>query len=313
MPSVNLQTVKQELLIDSGVLIVIPIPHDIDAIVSASLLRHFLAEKATESRVISQKPLTNYFKAIAQDFVVEDRWPKTASDRVVILVDTPDLRHSGFFVNISNLQFKKLILIDHHPVSDLNKIADVSWTNPSWSSTAEAIYHLISSERKVNHHEATSILLAILADTKNFQNRTSSQTFLLAAKLLSLGADRFWLEQFFNHSKHPANQLKLWGQAFKNATVIPEWHLLIANLDYQTFQELELDIESTNGLANFLAEQHLAPVVILTVEQPDRSIRGLIRSTDRRFHAGQIARLFGGRGFDRAGGFEIPPDFARLI
>lgn len=309
----NIENTKKVLLESSAVVILIADPPDIDSLASSLVLERFLARQSLPARLICRQPLSTHLRSISKDLLVSPDWPTDAADCTIVSIDTPSAKHTGFINELYSHQYKKLVVIDHHPVSDLDRLADFVWRDQKWSASAEGLFQLVSTERKIEPTDASLLLLAISADTKQFQIRVTDQTLRIASKLLSAGADRNWVESFFRQYQRPTNQLRLWGEVLINLTTFHDRPILKADISQERLKKLELSEEAATGLIGLLAsEQTQFPVVILTVEHADGTIRGQVRSRDPRFHAGKIAREFGGSGFDRAGGFEIKPDSARL-
>lgn len=294
-----------------SVQIIIPTPPDIDAVCSSIVLANFLKSKSVEVKIISIQPLPDYYQSIIGDWAVGQIIDNIA-EKLIFVIDCPTIKNSGF-AEISKNKSCTLVLIDHHPISDLHKISDLKIWGESWSSTSQGLLYLFDALGGLNAQMSTLLYLALIADTGAFQHRVNSETYQVASRLLSAGANRVWASNFLENQKISVDRLRLFGEVSQQARLIPEWDVLLATVSSKMIvgDNLKND-ESISGLTGFLQKQNLAQVVILIVEQKNGQVRGLIRSTDKNRPAGKLAKLFGGDGFDRAGGFIIKKTFATL-
>lgn len=287
-----------------SVQIIIPTPPDIDAVSSSIVLANFLKSKSIEVKIISSQQLPDYYRSIVGDWTIGQSVDDLAVN-LIFIIDCPTIRNTGFTRLIRNKSFK-LILIDHHPISDLHKIANLRIWSGNWSSTSQGLFYLFDALGELKAQMSTLLYLALIADTGAFQHRVNSETYQVASRLLSAGANRFWVTNFLENHHISVERLKLFGEVSKHAKLIPEWDLLLAIITLTTIKAYNIDQDDDiSGLAGFLQKQNLARVIIIVVEQADGRVRGIIRSTDKNRPAGQTAKLFGGDGFDRAGGFII--------
>lgn len=282
--------------------IIIPTPPDIDAVCSSIVLANFLKSKSIEVKIISSQQLPDYYQSIIGDWTIGQSVDDSANN-LIFIIDCPTIRNTGFTQLIRNKSFK-IILIDHHPVSDLYKIADLKIWDDNWSSTSQGLFYLLDAFGEVKTQMSTLLYLALIADTGAFQHRVNSETYQVASRLLSAGANRFWVTNFLENHHISVNRLKLFGEVSQKAQLVLEWNLLLAIITPKMIKAYNIDQDDdVAGLAGFLQKQNLAKVIIVIAKQTDGQVRGIIRSTDKNRSAGQIAKLFGGDGFDRAGGF----------
>lgn len=284
--------------------IIIPTPPDIDAVSSSIALADFLKSKAIEVKIVSSQRLPDYYQSIVRGWTIRQS-VDDSTNNLIFNIDCPTIRNTGFTQVFKNKSFK-IILIDHHPVSDLYKMADLKIWDDTWSSTSQGLFYLFDALGELKAQMSTLLYLALIADTSAFQHRVNSETYQVASRLLSAGANRFWVTNFLENHHISVKRLKLFGEVSQRAKLIPEWNLLLATVSSKMITGNNLDNdEDISGLASFLQKQNLARVIIIVVEQTDGRVRGIIRSTDKNRPAGKLAKLFGGDGFDRAGGFII--------
>lgn len=292
--------------------IIIPTPPDIDAVCSSVALASFLKSRSIQVKIISSQQLPDFYRSIIGDWTIGQSVNDLAND-LIFIIDCPTIRNTGFASIFDKNKILKIVLIDHHPISDLYKIADLKIWDNNWSSTSQGLFYLLEAIGGLNSKLVTLLYLAIIADTGSFQYRVNAETYQVASRLLSAGANRTWATNFLENHKISVDRLRLFGEVSQNAKLILEWDLLLAIITPKMIKAYNIDQDDdVAGLTGFLQKQNLAKVIIVIAEQTDGRVRGIIRSTDKNRPAGQIAKLFGGDGFDRAGGFIIRTTFAKL-
>lgn len=168
---------------------------------------------------------------------------------------------------------KKLIKIDHHP--DVDQYGDVSWVDPTSSSTSEMIYELFLNGKNegfgLNDQAARLIYAGIVGDTGRFLfPSTTKRTFQFVAELVTYEFDRTslyagiynmqdniarlrgYILQHFNLSASGMSTIKLTKDALDDFGVKPlETGQLVGVLG---------DIEGIKAWAFFIEEESLIRV-----------------------------------------------------
>lgn len=291
---------------DHKAAIVLPFPLDIDGLASGLVLQDFLEELGFEVKIYSEKPISDYLKTITRKTIIYKEFK--GKQKVVFLIDAPTSRQVSFFEKVKQLPL--IILIDHHAKSDLHKIAQLKIWQQNWSSAAEGIFHLISSKGKITAHSTTLLLLAIMADTGRLQYRATVDTFKIASRLLSLGANLAWINSVLNYRPMSVNQLRLWGLISQKIRLIKGWDLAFSLVMKEDIKELGCREEEILGAVNLISNSQIASISLLLIEK-NGLIKGTIRSNSKEVEAGELARLFGGDGFDRAAGFSFSGKFVK--
>ncbi|MDD7593764.1 MAG: DHH family phosphoesterase [Peptoniphilaceae bacterium] len=125
----------------------------------------------------------------------------------------------------------RIIIIDHHRRgSGYIQNAEISYIEPSASSTSEMITELISyQEEEVALPKviAEGLLAGITVDTKNFFYQTSTRTFEAAAYLKRRGADSMMIKEVF---KDPWDLVRYRSEILANAAPFRP-HIMIGRFE----------------------------------------------------------------------------------
>ncbi|MFP4045676.1 MAG: DHH family phosphoesterase [Candidatus Aenigmatarchaeota archaeon] len=79
----------------------------------------------------------------------------------------------------------EIIVIDHHSPGNLEDIADESWIEPDFKSTAEMIYQIGEDEFEIKERVATGLICGMVADTSHLK-LAEPKHFRYISKLLEL-------------------------------------------------------------------------------------------------------------------------------
>jgi len=100
---------------------------------------------------------------------------------LLIVLDVPNLHRVD---GITNLEYKEILKIDHHPAEDIK--GPIDWTDDSSCSTCQMIAELIlNSPLKLDTKIAGNLYLGIVSDSDRFLlSYTTAKTFEIVNKLL---------------------------------------------------------------------------------------------------------------------------------
>lgn len=201
---------------------------------------------------------------------------------------------------------KNLLTInfDHHLTNP--GYGDFNVLDKSASATCAMLYEWFERARwEIDHDVATCLLTGILTDTGSFSNPgTNANSLGIAANLLKQGANigKFLTEVVKNKT---VAELKLWGKAFERLQVNEELAIVTTVITRQDVEELNLNNEAIEGMANFLNEMSGYKAIMVLKEQADGTIKGSLRTTRDDVDVAAIAQLFGGGGHKKAAGFTV--------
>lgn len=213
---INAQTIRDFIEKASNVIIMGHNQADLDAYGAMIAVYHMAkASKKPAWMVVDEEKLDKTVQKIYQD-IVKEQLPNLVEnsvnsemaikqinpDTLLIIVDS----QSPKMVMSTDILSKvsKLIVIDHHRVSEESFDAIFSFVEPYASSTVELMMELLNfynmeEEIKISALEATIMYGGLIVDTNNFAYRTGSRTFEVAARLKDMGADvtevKLWLRR----------------------------------------------------------------------------------------------------------------------
>lgn len=208
------------------------------------------------------------------------------------------------------VDFKKLLVIDHHPRMETENSVEavqVNWIDERKSSACFMIYELLSEGDAVIDREiATCLLTGIFTDTGGFQHsNTDAETLLAAGALMKCGArvDKI-ARELFNGKNLSAT--KLWGHALSHIETDPTTGMVIAFVSQKDLAESGAKKEDLEGLVSLINTVSDADFSLLLTETEDNKLKGSLRSESyKAVDVSQIARELGGGGHKLASGFEI--------
>ena len=174
------------------------------------------------------------------------------------------------------------------------------------SSTSEIIYHFFDfHDIPINKEIATCLLTGIMTDTGNFSNLATTPSSLeIAGRLLNYGGRIRQISDNTIKNKSLSN-LQLWGRALARLKKDEKTGLVTTVLTKKDYQELGLDENNTEGIANFLNNIEDAKTIIVFREKDDGTIKASLRTTHPNVDVSELAKKYGGGGHKKAAGFSL--------
>ena len=212
---------------------------------------------------------------------------------------------SGFDVskNINALN------IDHH--EDNSLFGRVNCVDGLASSTCEMLFRIFMADNwEITQNIAESLYTGIFTDTGGFAfSNTSAKTHMAASKLIELGVKPDKISDFINQNKTPQDFL-IWARAMSRTKVFGEGNIFAVSVIYaKDFEETGAELNGTEGLSSMLMTIEGVKLISTITQYPSGEIRLSIRSREGSpIGAGELARIFGGGGHERAAGatFNFP-------
>jgi phosphoesterase RecJ-like protein len=198
----------------------------------------------------------------------------------------------------------KIINIDHHLTS--TRYGYINLIDENVTSTGELLYRVIKDlEIEIDPIVANCLMTAIVGDTGafGFPNSTS-ETFLAAADLIKLGADKDKIIQHL-YRNEPFNMIKFYGEVLMNLKIDLEGKFVWAALPYEIFKKFgkpNTGRESAASLFTQVVEG--TDFGFLAVEQEEKVLSISFRSRTG-FDTSKIAFELGGGGHIYASGARI--------
>lgn len=239
---------------------------------------------------------------------------------LVIALDFNQLKRvDELETHIANSSATK-VLIDHHPFP-VRESFDLVISNTEVSSTCELLFWLFNLMQETEKEvvESSNVLLdcgvrfnlsldiaeplyvGMMTDTNNFANSVSSDTLLMASRLIDLGVDKEKLQNLV-FGGFSENRMRLMGHMLLNRMVVLEKYnagfILFSKEDQERFN---YNVGDSEGFVNLpLNIQGVFLSALFTEKEGE--IRVSLRSTND-FSVNKFSKLhFNGGGHERAAG-----------
>ncbi len=268
---------------------------DGDALGSLLGMRYYLKHQNVKHNLFCVSPIPEYLKFLPE---VDN----ISNDEKILIGDLQYAGVDNYIKKLANLP--TIINIDHHPTNQY--YGHINLVHPKSSSTAEIIFHFIDYLRlPFNKDVATQLLTGILTDTGSFSNlSTTPSSMEVSSRLMAHGARVKEITQNAFQNKSLA-QLQLWGRALSRLKEDKNTGIITTVLTQKDFDELNMDDDSSEGIANFLNSVEKARAIMVLREKSDGTIKGSLRTTMPNVDVSKIAKFFGGGGHKKAAGFTI--------
>lgn len=202
------------------------------------------------------------------------------------------------------------ILIDHH-LNPVTEEFELIFSDPSASATCELLWRVLMGMscthgdiRALPEEARTALAAGILADTNNFSNSVTPDTFTMASQLLHSGVDLAELnDRLFKHFSE--NRLKMLGELLTRSMVFhPHINACSMILSQQTKRSFDYKEGDTEGFVNIPLSVRDVEVSALFTES-DGYVKVSLRSKGGVSVNSFSAKYFNGGGHERAAGGRI--------
>lgn len=194
-----------------------------------------------------------------------------------------------------------LIKIDHHP--EVDPYGDISWVDPSMSSTSEMIYLLATTGKKkltVTDEAARLMYAGIIGDTGRFlYPSTTEQTLHVAAELVRFNFNRTDLYNQLYETKPAVAKLK--GYLLDQLD-LSDAGVTSAKLTEDILATYGVTSEETSALVGTYGDVLGIKAWVIFVEEPNQ-IRVRLRSKGPQIHT--LAARYNGGGHPLASGAKV--------
>lgn len=214
---------------------------------------------------------------------------------LLIVTGASDLESLGrLYLENTELFFQTPIInIDHRASNEyFGAVNLVEVTSPSTSEIIADLSQTLTP-KSIDDKLATLLLAGVISETNNFQNpNINPQTFILAASLLTAGADQEEIIKYFYKTK-PLAVLKLIGQIINNMNFDPDYHLAWAHLSQEDFKKNEANPRDIDMAINELVNNSKDIDMLLLVYQDFETVIGNIW-LDKKYDVKRLATELGG-------------------
>lgn len=229
----------------------------------------------------------------------------TADVLISKTLETPGIRHY--------LETHQVLAIDHH-ISKPNLSFDHTLLIDEAVATAEIVYNLaIDAKWVINKQAAENLMIAIMSDSLGLTVQgVTSQTFVIAGKLVDLGASNYDIEtRRREFMKKSPEILKYKGILIERIEYMLDGKLALINIPWD---EIKTYSDQYNPSALVLDEMRLVEGVEVGVAiktYPDGKLTGKLRSNIP--VSAIIAGYFGGGGHEYAAGFRVYDSIDKIV
>lgn len=290
---------------------------DGDATGAVVAMARFLESIGIECSIVLPSPIPSYLdfldprKSIL--FYTQDR---ERADRLIlesdliICLDFNSLSRTEDMEKTLKESKAPKILIDHH-LNPVTEEFSLIFSDPSASATCELLWRVLMNTSFTHGdictlpQEANIALAAgILADTNNFSNSVTPDTFTMASQLLHSGIDLAELnDRLFKHFSE--NRLKMLGELLtRNMVFHPHINACSMILSQQTKRSFDYKEGDTEGFVNIPLSVRDVEVSALFTES-DGYVKVSLRSKGGVSVNALSAQYFNGGGHERAAGGKI--------
>ena len=282
---------------------------DGDALGSSFGLCSFLKFHNIAADVLIADPLPRRYQGFTGDFVTS---AELADYDLFTAVDcaNPERLGTGENFGIDALRQRDFISIDHHKGNSI--AAPCEWVEPSASSASYMVARLLlSTGKELPAETATYLMTGIMTDTGSFCfANTDAATFEIAAELRKRGADIDRIANTVFFSK-PLNQLRFEAELVNNCFKIAcNGRFAYCFVPESLMEKHNFDMREDEGLIDLLRGIEGVEIAMLCHKRSD-GFRVSLRSKNKQFPVGPIARELNGGGHDMAAGCTVDlPDFS---
>ena len=289
---------------------------DGDCIGSQIALARVLRARGLDVVCVNADPVPRRLEFLVpgMTFLRTDDVLQDSTDYAAIFVDCADHARPGERLKARFPQ--PVANIDHH-LSNTG-YAELNLVDSASAATCEILAGVfMDCDLPVDAATAQGLYTGILTDTGQFRfTSTTRRTFLLAADLLSRGANPTQAG-FELYERESVGKLNLLQCYLSSLTMECGGRLCIGVLPAGVFERTGSTAEDTEGLVDYARSIDGVDVGVLIEERPDGSVKASLRGKDPVYRLDRIAAQFSGGGHACAAGLNLKTDTqdfrARLI
>jgi len=259
----NIQAFRTLIDRPQSVVIVTHFKPDADALGSSLGLAGFLKKKGHKVQVITPSDYPDFLSWMPgnNEVLALDRKPETlqkasgiiSGANVIFCLDFSSLsRINDLGVLVRDSPAAK-VLIDHH--LEPEHFAQFEQWDITSASTAGLVYELIEQldeAHMIDINIASCLYAGLMTDTGGFRhNNTHHREFLIAARLVGLGADPHEIAKEV-YDTNTLERLRLTGYVLsQKLNVLPEYHTAYMTLSQDELKQFGAQTGDTEGLVNY--------------------------------------------------------------
>lgn len=274
---------------------------DGDTLGSGFALKRIIEILGGKAEVVCGDEIADKFSYLGKAAKIED---KLFCGKTIIAVDVADIKlMSGIPMEIKE---STDLCIDHH-ISN-KQYAKCLFLDSDASACCEIMFDLCKELGITPDKElASAIFTGVVTDTGCFQfTNTTPKTHIVAAELMSLGADSEFIIKLFFETKSPA-RLYLEKKVLENLEMHFDGKCALTTLDYETVHSENSDESELDGVAG-IPRTVEGVLVGITLKGKEQGKFKISVRTHAPVDASAICARLGGGGHVRAAGCQVSGD-----
>ncbi|PQB04700.1 DHH family phosphoesterase [Aureitalea marina] len=288
---------------------------DGDAVGSCLGLSGYLNSLGHNSRVIMPNDFPKFLKWLPDcDKVIIYEQQQERAQRMltqadlIFTLDFNALNRTGDLGVLLEQAQADFVMVDHHQQPD--DYAKVTISDPTMSSTAEMVFHLIHAlegESYIDADLATNLYTGIMTDTGSFRfPSTTAVTHRAIASLIEKGANGSDIHRAIYDTNRP-EKLKLLGTALENMVHLPEFRTAYITLSQKELDDHNFKKGDTEGFVNYALSLNEVILAAIFIENKQESITKISLRSTGSFSVNEMARTHfnGGGHINAAGGRSV--------
>ncbi len=222
------------------------------------------------------------------------------ADVVIVLDASGSWSRTGDVGNTLQQTSATKLCIDHHP--DATDFVDIAVVDTNAAATGELIFNLIDHMHgPLTSSMAQALYAAIITDTGNFRfPKTSPQTHLIAARLITAGADPLHIYRQI-YEQNPLGVMQLKGHVMAGIQIAANGQLAYYGLARATLKQYGTQPSQLDGFASLGQQIGGVRVTLFCTEISNNRVKISLRS-DGSLAINGIAQQYGGGGHPSAAG-----------
>lgn len=286
---------------------------DGDAIGSEIALYSHLKKLGKNVRIFNYSETPSNYTFLDNDRIIQtfDESKDTSAitgAEVLFILDTNDYSRIKTMAPSFRESKAKKVCFDHHLGLNKNDF-DYYISDTDSASTGEILYKFLKSRDKETGKDtidlkiAEALYTAIMTDTGSFKfPRTTSETHIIAADLLSYGVDPFAVyTEVYNKSS--LGKLQLLSRFLNNVKMEYDDKLIYSTVLQKDFEETKTNMYETEGFSQHLMSIASVQISVIFTETK-RGVKISFRSNGEIF-VNELAKEFGGGGHMNAAGASV--------
>lgn len=307
----ELQELKKQLEIRNKIVVTTHHNPDGDAIGAVFGLYWFLKNMGKDAQIIVPNDYPEYLQWLPGNETVINFCKDKAlavemmrNAEMIFHLDYNDTKRSGDLKDKLDKSDAFKVMVDHHPLPQLN--ADIKISDTTASSTCEMVLEIVlqlGGHNSLDLKIGESLYLGIMTDTGCFNyNSSNPRTFELIAILLKSGIrkDYIFRQVYDNFSM---NRMRLMGYCLnEKMEILPEFNTAFISISLEEQEEFKFETGDSEGFVNLPLSIKGINFTALFIEREDK-IKISLRSKGN-FAVNAVAEKYfmGGGHMNAAGG-----------